>query len=407
MHVGIVGTGKMGAAIFKLLSAKPYSITVLAIDEDEAEKNRRKYFERVKRMLKRKRISKEDYRRERDSRTFTARIEELAGAQLVIEAIFEDYAAKVSLFQELESVLDRNAIMVSNTSAIPIASMAEKLWHRDRFCGLHFFHPVRIMKPVEIIKTVHTPPQLVEFLRYFCAQIDKKPFVFMDAPGSVVNIILVYYYVEAFYMLESGFALPSQIDALAKRFFYAGPCESVDTIGLDLFVREFKILSFPGSLFPFRWTENPQEKLPDPENQGREGFYIPHLFRKLLAENRLGKSESRGIYLHEKERPMDDKAEYYIDETGTTPRTAPIQTQEDQDLAAKQLLYAIFNGVIEAYRKGIGSKEDFDLAIKEVLLMKEGPFTMMKNIGINNVQKEFDFLAVHVGKRFRQMVPLC
>lgn len=396
MHVGIVGTGKMGTALLKFLVPTPYHITVLSRSANKAEKSRRKYFKKIEREFKRGEISEEEYNHIKAVRKFTHKIEELAGCQLVVESIVEDFEAKMSLFRKLEAVLDKNAILVTNTSAIPISDLADKLLYKNRFCGLHFFHPVFMMNLVEIIRIADTQPRLIELLKDFSRQIGKKPIVVLDGPGSVLNSILVYYYLEAFYILESGLALPSQIDKLAKQYFYTGPCESVDTIGIDLFVTGLKIQSRPDSFCPVRWTDYPMEKVDIEKSGGRDGFYVPYLFRKLIVENRREAGVARKVY------DFEDKPEFYIDETSMTTRVMPKASQKEKDLIAKRLLYALFNGAIDAAQKGMSSVEELDIGLKEVLWMDQGPFAMMKKIGRKKVQEDFDYLVNNVGKRFTQ-----
>lgn len=396
MHVGIVGTGKMGTALLKLLASTPYHITVLASGADKAEKSRRKYFKKNEREFKRGGISEEKYNHIKTARKFTHKIEELSGCQLVVESIVEDFEAKTSLFHKLESVLDKDAILVTNTSVIPISDLAEKLLYKNRFCGLHFFHPVFMMNLVEIIRIADTQPRLIELLKDFSIQIGKKPIVVLDAPGSVLNVVLLYYYLEAFYLLESGLDLPSKIDKLAKQYFYTGPCESVDTIGIDLFITALKIQSRPDSLSPVRWTDDPVEEADSEKSGGREGFYIPHLFRKLLAENRREAGLIKKIY------DFEDTPEFYIDETGMTSRVTSNTSRKEKDLITKRLLYALFNGAIDVVQNGLCSVEELDTGLKELLWMDQGPFAMMKKIGKEKVQEDFDYLLNNVGKRFTQ-----
>lgn len=396
MHVGIVGTGKMGSALLKLLASTPYHITVLTRSADKAEKSRRKYFKKIDREFKRGGISEEKYNHIKAVRKFTHKIEELAGCQLVIESIVEDFEAKTSLFRKLESVVNKDAILATNTSAIPISNLAEKLLYKNRFCGLHFFHPVFMMNLVEIIRRADTQPRLIELVKDFSRQIGKKPIVVLDGPGSVLNIILVYYYLEAFYILESGLALPLEIDKLAKQYFYTGPCESVDTIGIDLFVTALKIQSRPDSICPVRWTDDPLEEVDSEKSGGRKGFYVPHLFRKLIAENHREAGVAKGVY------DFEDKPGFYLNETGMTSRVTSNASRKEKDLIAKRLLYALFNGAIDAVQKGMSSVEELDTGLKEVLWMNQGPFAMMKKIGREKVQEDFDYLLNNVGKRFTQ-----
>ena len=388
----------MGAAIFRLVSSRPFDITLLAIDREEAKRHEEKYQRALKRASRREGLSDDEFRKRRESVRFTHRIEDLSSCEMVIEAIFEDFDEKAAIFRELESVVDKNTILVSNTSSISIKELAEGLEYADRFCGLHFFHPVLLLALAEIIRGPDTPDKLVGFLKGFCENLGRRAIVVEDAPGSVLNAILAYYYVEALYILEEGCALPSRVDALARKLFYVGPCESMDVIGIDFFMGALRRSASPGSLLPLRWDEVAQIEIPREHAGGREGFCFPTLFHKLISQNRLGKKTSKGIYLYEKDRALDDRPQFYANPSGSS---CDVNMRSDE-LISKRLLYSILNGVIYSAQRGICSMEDLDFGVKEVLLMKEGPFTIMNAMGEKKVREDFDFLSGKVGKRFKQ-----
>lgn len=390
MNIGIIGTGKMGSAIFRLLAGRPYQITVLAIDEVEARASEKQCLKLLTRSLRRQKISEDDFREKKESLIFTHHIEDLAAAEIVIEAIFEDYDEKVDLFHRLESVVDRKTVLVTNTSSLSIEQLAGQLKYKDRFCGLHFFYPVVIIKLVEIIRSPDTSDQMIGFLRELCKDIDMHAIVVNDAPGSMVNFVLAHYYVEALYLLEEGCALPSEIDAVAKNFFYIGPCESLDVIGIDFFLAALT---------------NIMDEFIEPRTDGdttissiREGYYLPYLFNRLVADNRVGKKATKGIYLYQRDKAIDDVPEFYIN-----PEHKGIikNTQSNDDIIGRRLLYSVFNGSLHCLKQKMSTLHEVDLGIKEVLLMKEGPCTMMQRIGKHVLAENFDYLKQHVGRRFK------
>jgi 3-hydroxybutyryl-CoA dehydrogenase len=390
MNIAIIGFGKMASAIFKLLASNPYNITVLAIDESEARGGETKCLKGLKRSLRRGTITEDDFKKKKETLRFTHRVEDLASAEVVIEAIFEDYDEKVAIFRKLESVIDSSAILLTNTSSISIEQLAKALNYSGRFCGLHFFHPVMLINLVEIIRWADTPDELVEFLLDFCKTFGRNPIVAYDSPGSMINLILVHYFVEALYLLEEGQALPSKIDALAKKFFYIGPCESLDVIGIDFFIK-----ALAGIMGMFSKSQAESSKT----NAGvRDGFHIPYLFDRLISKNRLGKKVSQGIYLYDKDKPLDDMIEFYMRPTNDRP---PKANEKLEKLVETRLLYSIFNGSLYCLQKGLSTLREIDLGVKEVLLMKEGPFTMMQRLGKQKLKENFDFLAQNTGRRFK------
>jgi 3-hydroxybutyryl-CoA dehydrogenase len=398
MHVGIIGYGKMGAAIFRLLAGKPFKVTVFFRTEEKARSKEEKYFRSLERSRKRGSLTGAEFSNKKQTLKFTHRWADLALADLVIETASEDYEAKAAIFSRLESVVDKNTALVTNTSSISIKKLANELKYKKRFCGLHFFFPVLIMNLVEIIKWKNTSDEIINILRNFCTFINKKYIVVVDGPASVINTILCYYYTEALYILEEGIASPTMIDQIAKKFFYIGPCESLDVIGIDFFINGIMTVIFDKN---YEWllTKDFQTELSSGDSGGREGFHVPYLFRKLLSENRLGKKVSRGIYLYDREKPLDDKPEFYLN-----PALVPkaLSVNHIEGLIEKRLIYSIFNGCLYSYRQKKATLEDLDFALKEVLHMQEGPFTLMKGIGYQRVKKEFESLTEKVGTRFRQ-----
>ena len=129
----------MGAAIFRLVSSRPFDITLLAIDREEAERHEEKYQRALKRASRREGLSDDEFRKRRESVRFTHRIEDLSSCEMVIEAIFEDFDEKAAIFRELESVVDKNTILVSNTSSISIKELAEGARIRGSFLWIAFF----------------------------------------------------------------------------------------------------------------------------------------------------------------------------------------------------------------------------------------------------------------------------
>ncbi len=157
----------------------------------------------------------------------------LSAADLVVEAIVENAAAKRELFASVEPQLGANAILASNTSTIPITELAEGLQHPERFAGLHFFNPVRKMPLVEVIRGEKTSEATVDRLVTYARKLGKTPVVVNDGPGFLVNRLLLPYMNEAALLASEGVPF-KQIDRAAKSFgMPMGPLELHDVVGLD------------------------------------------------------------------------------------------------------------------------------------------------------------------------------
>jgi 3-hydroxyacyl-CoA dehydrogenase/enoyl-CoA hydratase/3-hydroxybutyryl-CoA epimerase/3-hydroxyacyl-CoA dehydrogenase/enoyl-CoA hydratase/3-hydroxybutyryl-CoA epimerase/enoyl-CoA isomerase len=177
---------------------------------------------------------------------------ELCHSDLIVEAIVEKAEAKQQLFARLEPLMRDDAILASNTSTIPITRLAEGLKHPERFCGLHFFNPVRKMPLVEVIRGKKTSDATVATAVAYAKKLGKTPIVMNDGPGFLVNRLLLPYMNEAALMLCEG-ASPAEIDRAAKDFgMPMGPITLYDVVGLDVAVHAGRTMleAFPDRVVP-------------------------------------------------------------------------------------------------------------------------------------------------------------
>ena len=206
-----------------------------------------------------------------------APVESLRAADLMIEAIVEDREAKEALFREADNVLPAGAVLASNTSSIPITSLAAATSRPDRVIGMHFFNPVPVLKLVEVIRALQTSDETAAAIVDLAVDLGKVPAEANDFPGFVSNRILMPFVNEAAYALMEGVAEPEAIDTIAKLGFAhpMGPLALADLIGLDTCVAIMEVL---------------QEGLGNPK-------YAPcPLLRQYVAAGRLGRKTGRGFY---------------------------------------------------------------------------------------------------------------
>ena len=266
-HVVVVGAGQMGAGIAQVVAASGRRVSLHdpfpgAVDKGLAA------------------IRKSLDRLGADVDGTLARIEpsdELVAAELLIEAITEDAAAKEELFRHADDLLPAGAILASNTSSIPITSLAAVTTRPERVIGMHFFNPVPVLKLVEVIRAVQTSDETAAAIIELARELGKEPAEANDFPGFVSNRILMPFINEAAYALLEGVAEPEAIDTIAKLGFAhpIGPLALADLIGLDTCVAIMEVL---------------HQGLGNPK-------YAPcPLLRQYVQAGRLGRKSGRGFY---------------------------------------------------------------------------------------------------------------
>jgi 3-hydroxybutyryl-CoA dehydrogenase len=205
------------------------------------------------------------------------KVDDLVLADLMIEAIVEDQATKEDLFRRADAVLPEGAILASNTSSIPIASLAAATGRPDRVIGMHFFNPVPLMTLIEVIRAPSTSDETAAAIVELSRDLGKTAVEAKDFPGFVSNRILMPFINEAVYALQDGVAEPEAIDTIAKLAFNhpIGPLALADLIGLDTLVAIMDVLV---------------------EGYGDDKYAACPLMREYVAQGRLGRKSGRGFY---------------------------------------------------------------------------------------------------------------
>jgi len=204
-------------------------------------------------------------------------VDGLRAADLMIEAIVEEREAKEALFREADDVLPLETILASNTSSIPITSLAAVTSRPDRVVGMHFFNPVPVLKLVEVIRALQTSDETTTAIVDLAVDLGKVPAEVNDYPGFVSNRILMPFVNEAAYALMEGVAEPDAIDTIAKLGFAhpMGPLALADLIGLDTCVAIMEVLH---------------------QGLGNDKYAPCPLLRQYVAAGRLGRKSGRGFY---------------------------------------------------------------------------------------------------------------
>ena len=275
--VGIVGAGTMGNGIAQACAVSGIQAIMVDISDAAVAKGLATIDKSLDRLLSKEKISEADksaaLSRIQTSTDYAA----LQGAQLVIEAATENEALKVKILQQLDGMLAPEVIVATNTSSISITKLAAATQRADRFIGMHFFNPVTMMALVEIIRGLQTSDETHDAVKALAEALGKTPITVKNAPGFVVNRILVPMINEAFFVLAEGLATPDDIDAGMKLGCNhpIGPLALADMIGLDvcLAVMDVYFAEF-----------NDSKYRPCP------------LLKEMVAAGYLGRKTGRGVY---------------------------------------------------------------------------------------------------------------
>jgi 3-hydroxybutyryl-CoA dehydrogenase len=274
--VGIVGGGFMGAGIAETVAVAGASVVIRELAE-YLDASRQRIEVSLGRAVKRGKLDAPGRDAALELVTLTSELDDLAGADLVIDAEPEIVELKTSIMRALDTILDADTIIGSNTSAIPIAQLAGEVRNPARVVGLHFFSPVPVMALVEIVRALDTSDETVETMRVFVTAIGKQSIETKDRSGFIVNFLLIPYLMAAVRMYEEGFASREDIDQGMKlgAGHPMGPLALCDFIGLDV------LHAVCNSLFEeFKRTE----------------YAPPPLMRRMIAAGRLGRKSGRGFY---------------------------------------------------------------------------------------------------------------
>lgn len=278
--VGVVGAGFMGSGIAESIARAGMDVVLYEPEEPAL----RRAAERIERStahaVKRGKLTEDAAATLRGLVLSTTDMEDLARADIVIEAIVEDPRIKGEVFRDLDAALPNARFLATNTSSIPIAEIASWTERPERVLGLHFFSPVPVMQLVEIVVAIETSPDVIDEAERFAAAIGKHAVRTKDRSGFIVNMLLVPYLMAGVRMFEEGFATREDIDDAMKlgAGHPMGPLTLSDFIGLDV------LCAVCDSLY---------------EEFRRPEYAAPALMKRMVVAGHLGRKAGRGFYTYE------------------------------------------------------------------------------------------------------------
>ena len=279
--VGIVGAGTMGNGIAQACAVSGINVVMVDIAQPAVDKGLATVGKSLDRLLQKEKITEADKAAALGRIKGSTSYDDLKGAQLVIEAATENHELKNKIVKQLDDLLAPEVIIATNTSSISITQLAAVTKRADKFVGMHFFNPVPMMALVEIIRGLQTCDATHDAVKALAEKLGKSPITVKNAPGFVVNRILVPMINEAFFVLAEGLATPEDIDTGMKLGCNhpIGPLALADMIGLDVCLAVMEVYL---------------------EQFGDSKYRPCPLLREYVAAGRLGRKTGMGVYSYAK-----------------------------------------------------------------------------------------------------------
>ena len=274
--VGVVGCGIMGSGIVEVCAKAGFDVTFVEVDDARVERGRVTIEKSLRKAAEKGKLegTPEDVLARI---TGSTSLQDLAGADLIIEAIVENLPAKKETFNTLDGITKPEVVLATNTSTLSIGEMAAMTTRPDKVLGLHFFNPPAIMKLLEIVRGIATSDETVAFARGFGERLGKSTVLAKDRAGFIVNFLLIPYLNAAVQMLDDGLASREDIDAGIQLGLGhpMGPLTLLDLIGLDTAVHASNAL---------------YDEYKDPV------YAPPPLLKRMVSAGYLGRKSGKGFY---------------------------------------------------------------------------------------------------------------
>lgn len=366
--IGILGAGAMGSGIAQVAARYGHNVIVCDNLTPALSKSGKSIQATLKILVEKGKMTDAEAYSLYSRIRFTDHMSDFRDCSLVIEAIVEDIEQKQIAFKSIEAIVDKSAIISSNTSSLSISAMGAHLKHPERILGVHFFNPAPLMRLVEIIPAIQTESRFIETGRNLISNWGKTTVLAQDTPGFIVNRVARPYYGEALRILEEGIASPATIDWAMRDLggFRMGPFELMDFIGNDI---NYTVTEQVFTAFYF-----------DPR-------YKPSLIQKRLMDaHYFGRKTGRGFY---------DYSEGAV-------QPEPQRDETLGQVIVRRILAMLINEAAEACHMRIASRDDIELAMTQGVNYPKGLLHWADEIGIANVVGELDRLhSEYLDPRYR------
>lgn len=282
-RVGVIGAGQMGSGIAEVAAKAGSDVLVWEAKQEFADAGKARIEKSLAKAVERGKLSEADRDAALGRLTFTTNLEDFADRDMVMEAIIENEDVKKDIFSKLDAIVeDKKAPLCSNTSSLPIQTIASATENPGRVMGLHFFNPVPVLPLVEVIPALTTDEEVVERAQgYATEKLGKIAIRAKDRSGFIVNFLLVPYMLSAIRMVEQGVASPEDIDTGMKlgANHPMGPLTLADMVGLDTcaFIADVMYKEY-----------------------GDPSYACPPLLRRMVTAGHVGRKSGKGFYDYSK-----------------------------------------------------------------------------------------------------------
>jgi 3-hydroxyacyl-CoA dehydrogenase/enoyl-CoA hydratase/3-hydroxybutyryl-CoA epimerase len=386
-RVGVVGAGVMGAGIAQLAALKGCEVVVQEINSAALEAGMARIQGLFAKAAERGVLSAEEVRRRGDAVRGTVAWEGFGDVDLVVEAAVEELQAKRGVFRELAMKTKPAAVLATNTSSLSVGDLQEGAAHPERVAGLHFFNPVHKMPLVEVVRTPAAASSALATLAHFAVRLGKTPVLVGDAPGFVVNRILMPYLNEAVLLVSEGLGIDA-VDKVMKRFgMPMGPLEVLDQVGLDVAAHVARSMA--------------------PALAGR--FPPNDVFERMRSNGWLGQKSGKGFYIHKgKKVQVNVEAQQLLQGEGA--KTAALPPAARLAEARERMVLLMVNEAALALSEGLAADGGtIDLA----MVMgtgwaphRGGPLRYADDRGLAEVVAALEALRERHGPRFEPCAEL-